>query len=152
MTTLHPIFQAAVAPWICLPSAVITDHQRIGHTHLERHAALCSQCGGSFNCSLHTGFSSCIAHRKALASNPVEVFSAALQDGYKPNAEQMRDFLYVLHEATLDLPEMLWLSTNCEDLADAYASAIRCAEMQDDEPIDDGWMLRQDRAAAGMVA
>lgn len=136
------------------PAAVVVANQRIARSNLERHAAPCSQCGGSFDCSLHTGFSSCIAHRKALASNPVEVFSAALQDGYKPSAEQMRDLLYVMHEATLDLPEMLWLSTNCEDLADAYASAIRCAEMQDDEPADDGWMLRQDSAlaAAGWTA
>ncbi len=57
---------------------------------------------------------------------------AELKKGKLPSAEEIVQFCTALHGAQVDkdAPELLWMSTSFEDMADVMTKAIKCSERE----------------------
>lgn len=57
---------------------------------------------------------------------------AELKAGKLPATEDILEFCTALHSCQVDkdAPELLWMSTSFEDMADVMTSAIKCSERE----------------------
>lgn len=57
---------------------------------------------------------------------------AELEAGKLPAAKDIEELCYALHGAQVDkdAPELLWMSTSFEDMADVMTKAIECSERE----------------------
>ena len=68
--------------------------------------------------------------------NLIEQLTAALERGYCPTPEQIKDMCTALHASmvTADerdtFPEFMWMTTSFEDMADVMHSAMECEARQ----------------------
>ena len=56
---------------------------------------------------------------------PIGHLTAALANGYKPSAAEMRDLAYELQGAIVSCPEIEWLQVSFEAVGDAIHQAIK---------------------------
>ena len=61
---------------------------------------------------------------------PTAQLIAALQAGHCPTAEELHDLCTAIHASQVDCdaPELLWMTTSFEDMADGITRALRCVD------------------------
>ena len=61
---------------------------------------------------------------------PTRLYIESLKHGPLPSAIELRELCTALHAALIDTPEMLWMTSSWEDMADVLTVAMECIESE----------------------